>query len=153
MTGVQTCALPILIAGPSEYVGRSVTLLVGVLTIPATYLLAREIGGRHEAWIAATLLAVSSAHTLATSHPAWSHALAPLLLTMGIWQVARSLKQDRPSGLAAAGAWLGLALQIHLTMLATLPGIAIAIAIKRWQWIRTPWPYVAAIVEIGRAHV
>lgn len=139
-------ALGFLVAGPSEYVGRTVPLIVGVLTVPAAYLLGRELGGRGAGLVAAALVATSAVHILATSHPAWSHCFAPLLLTLGLWQMARCLKTEEPRNLLAAAFWLGLSVQIHLTMLASLPGIAAALLSKRPQWLRTPWPYVSALI-------
>ncbi|MFN0071204.1 MAG: ArnT family glycosyltransferase [Chloroflexota bacterium] len=141
-------ALGFLISGPSEYVARGVTLMVGVATVPATYLLARELGGRGVAAIAALLLACSSAHALAASHPAWSHSMAPLFLTLGLWQVARCIRLTSGPALLAAGAALGLALQIHLTMLAALPGIGLALLLSRWRWITTGWFYLAALLGL-----
>lgn len=142
-------ALAFFLVGPSEYVGRGVTLTIGTLTIPATYLLARELGGVRVALVAATLLATSSAHILASSHPAWSHAMAPLFLTLGLWQVARCMRLESGRALWAAGAWLGLALQIHLTMLATFPGIALALLIRRWRWLTSRWLYLAAATGLA----
>src|SRR5215213_8001264 len=88
-------ALGFLIAGPSEYVGRAIPFLVGVLTVVAAYLLAREMGGALAGWIAAALLATSSAHTLATSHPAWSHGFSPLFATLGLWQLQRCVRRGK----------------------------------------------------------
>ena len=137
-----------LLVGPSELVGRTLTLIVGAATIPTTYLFAREIGGRWVAAIAALLVTTSSAHTLATSHPAWSHAMTPLFLTLGLWQVARCIRIQRRSALLAAAVCLGLALQSHLTMLAVLPGVAAALLLGNWRWLTSRWLYIAAIIGL-----
>lgn len=141
-------ALLFLLFGPSEYVGRSLPLIAGVLTVPATYLVAREMGGKVAGWVAAVLLATSSAHILASSHPAWSHSLAPLFGALGLWQLQRSLRLGDGRGLLASGFWLGLALQVHLTMLALLPGVLAYFWLKGRGWLKTPWPYLAALLGV-----
>jgi len=141
-------ALGFLIAGPSEYVGRAIPFLVGVLTVVAAYLLAREMGGALAGGAAAALLATSSAHTLATSHPAWSHCFSPLFATLGLWQLQRCVRRGNPSGLIACAIWLGLAMQTHPTMVAVLPGAGLFLLLKRREWLRTRWPYLASIVGV-----
>src|SRR5262249_10070933 len=118
-------ALGFLLAGPSEHVGRAIPLVVGVLTVGATYLLRREMGGRLAGWVAATLIATSSAHTLATSHPGWSHCFSPLFAALGLWQLQRCIRRGTVSGLIPSAIWLGLAIQTHPTMVALLPGAGV----------------------------
>jgi 4-amino-4-deoxy-L-arabinose transferase-like glycosyltransferase len=141
-------ALPFLLFGPSEYVGRSLPFIAGVLTVPVGYLLAREMAGPIAGWLAAILLATSSAHILASSHPAWSHSLAPLFGTLALWQLQRSLRLGEPRGLLACGLWLGVALQVHLTMLALLPGVLAYFWLKGRHWLRTPWPYLSGLLAV-----
>lgn len=141
-------ALGFLVAGPSQFVGRGVTMLVGALTVPAAFLLARELGGRLAAWIAAILLATSSAHILTVSHPAWSHAMVPLFAALGLWQLQRSLRRGDGRGLLGAGLWLGLALQAHLTALALLPGAGAYLWDKGRACLKTPWPYLASLIGL-----
>jgi 4-amino-4-deoxy-L-arabinose transferase-like glycosyltransferase len=141
-------ALGFLIAGPSEYVGRAIPFVVGVLTVGATYLLAREMGGKVAGWVAAALIATSSAHTLATSHPGWSHCFSPLFATLGLWQLQRCIRRGNANGLVASAIWLGLALQTHPTMVALLPGAGLFLLLKRRAWLLTRWPILGGLVGL-----
>lgn len=134
--------------GQGEYIHRLLPLLVGVLTIPAAYLLGRELAGPLAGWVAAALLATSSAHILATSHPAWSHSMMPLFDTLALWQLHRGLRIRDGRGLLAAGFWLGLSLQAHLTSLALLPGALVYFWLKGRDWLKTPWPYLAGLLSL-----
>ncbi len=124
-------ALGFLLAGPSEYVGRGIPFLVGILTVGATF-----------------LLATSSAHILATSHPAWSHCFSPLFAALGLWQLQRCVRQDNARGLLASAFWLGLAVQTHPTMAALLPGVGGYLLLKRRAWMLSRWPYLGAGVGV-----
>jgi 4-amino-4-deoxy-L-arabinose transferase-like glycosyltransferase len=134
--------------GPSPYVSRSLSLIAGVLTVPAAYLLARELAGKLAGWVAAVLLATSALHILGTSHPAWAHGLVPLFVTLGLWQLHRGIRLGRGRDLVGSGLWLGFALQTHLTSLALLPGVLAFVWLKGRHWLRTRWPYLAGLVAL-----
>jgi 4-amino-4-deoxy-L-arabinose transferase-like glycosyltransferase len=135
-----------LVIGPSIHAARMLVALAGALTVPATYLLLRELGSeRALAAIGAGLLAMSGTHILVTSHVAWAHSLTPLAVTFGLWLLARALHRDRPRLLVAAGLVLGLAVQTHTSAIGLLPGAAAYALIRRPAWLRTPWPYLAAV--------
>jgi 4-amino-4-deoxy-L-arabinose transferase-like glycosyltransferase len=135
-----------LVVGPSIYAPRMLMALAGALTVPTTYLLLRELGAaRGPAVVGAGLLATSGAHIVVTSHVAWAHSLTPLAATFGLWFLARALHRDRARLLVAVGLALGLAVQTHTSAVALLPGAAVYVLIRRRPWLRTPWPYLAAV--------
>jgi 4-amino-4-deoxy-L-arabinose transferase-like glycosyltransferase len=135
-----------LVVGPNIYAARLLMALAGALTVPMTYLLLRELGaGRGLAAVGAGLLATSGTHIVVTSHVAWAHSLTPLAATSGLWLLARAVHRDRPRLLVAAGLALGLAVQTHTSAVALLPGAAAYVLIRRRPWLRTPWPYLAAV--------
>jgi hypothetical protein len=141
------------LVGPDPFVPRYVPLAAGLLTIGATFLLARELaatsasgddlsedsGDRRGAvaagLLAAALLAVSPVHVLVNSRIAWSHATTPLVTTAGLWLLVRALRRRDGPSLAAAGLLFGLALQSHPTVSALLPGLA---AWTLWHRRRLP---------------
>jgi 4-amino-4-deoxy-L-arabinose transferase-like glycosyltransferase len=135
-----------LVMGPSIYAGRTLMALAGALTVPATYLLLRELGaGCGLAIVGAGLLATSGTHIMVSSHVAWAHSLTPLAATVGLWLLARAVHRDRPRLLVAAGLVLGLAVQTHTSAVVLLPGAAGYVLIRRRPWLRTPWPYLAVV--------
>jgi 4-amino-4-deoxy-L-arabinose transferase-like glycosyltransferase len=135
-----------LAVGPSIYAARMLMALAGALTVATTYLLLRELGaGRGLAVVGAGLVATSGTHIVVTSHVAWAHSLTPLAATVGLWLLARALHRDRPRLLIAAGLAIGLAVQTHTSAVALLPGVAVYALIRRRPWLRTPWPYLAAV--------
>ena len=139
-----------LAVGPSIYAARMLTALAGALTVPMTYLLLRELGaGRGLAIVGAGLLATSGTHIVVTSHVAWAHSLTPLAATFGLWLLARAVHRDQPRLLVLAGLALGLAVQLHTSAVALLPGAAVYVLIRRRPWLRTPWPYLAAVAFLA----
>ena len=56
--------------------------------------------------------------------------------------------------LPVAGLLLGLALQTHPLVVAILPGVALALLIRDWRIVKTPWPWLAVLAFlIGYANV
>lgn len=107
--------------GPSLFAGRLVAALLGALIAPATWALGRSLGGGR-AGLAAGLLAAASFGPVLLSHVAWGHGAAPALAALalvGLVGVARIPTLGR--GLAT-GVLAGLAMGLHPTVLALLPG-------------------------------
>lgn len=149
-------AFALAISGESPLAPRVVVLLAGVATVVATYLLGAELGRRFAprlaGLLAAGLLATNGPHVVVNSHVAWSNCLTPLLTTLAFWAV---LKADPTSWtLTLAGLLLGLALQTHPLVVAILPGVALALLIRDWRIVKTPWPWLAVLAFlIGYANV
>jgi 4-amino-4-deoxy-L-arabinose transferase-like glycosyltransferase len=129
-------AASFLLAGPKIEAGRLVVLTTGVLTILPTYLLGRGLGqslwgsvarGRLVGLIAALMLSLSGPHTVTSSRIAYSNSLTPLFTMIGLWLAHRAISRRSDWALVGCGAAFGLALQTHVTALAVIPGVAVAI--------------------------
>lgn len=133
-----------LLLGPELATGRLVALVGGALTVVATYLLGRSVGGRTVGLLAGLLLAVSPTHTVVSSHLAYSHSLTPLFSTLGLWLLHEAMRLRSGPRLAGAGLAFGLALQTHPTAAATWPGLAACLV---WKGRPLPrrWAVVAAL--------
>ena len=110
--------------GPSVFLPRLLVMALSVGTVFLTFLLGRELLGRWTALLAAALLATCEADILAT-HMAWSSDVAPFFTVLA----ALSLVLARKRGgwlWPASGFVLGLAAQTDVTVLAALPGFAVA---------------------------
>jgi 4-amino-4-deoxy-L-arabinose transferase-like glycosyltransferase len=61
---------------------------------------------------------------------------------------------NRGGLLVLAGLLLGLALQTHPLVVALMPGIALAVLLRDWRIVKTPWPWLAALAFLlGYANV
>ena len=90
-------------------VGRSVTAIMGTLTIVAIYFLGRRLYGRRAGLLAALLyavapLAVVHAHFLTVDVP------ATFFVTMALLWAVRLLEKQNWSNYVLAGVWVGLAI-------------------------------------------
>jgi 4-amino-4-deoxy-L-arabinose transferase-like glycosyltransferase len=139
-----------LVFGPSAYLPRLVVMVTGVLTVVATYVLARELATsalatsdpsarghtRLVGLIAAALLAANGGHTLVNSHVAWSHSTTPLFATFGLLLFHRAVARGDLRVLFGAVFLLAVMLQSHSTEIALLPGLALYAVLMRPAWIR-----------------
>ena len=134
------------VLGPTIYVPRLVVTLFGVATVAATYLLAREVGGRVVGVIAAAFLLTNGVHIAAMGHVGFSANIAPFFSTVGFWLLHRAVVKDRPWSLAGAGFFFGMGLHTHPIIVGFLPGAFLWFIWKGRSWLRTPWPYAAALL-------
>jgi 4-amino-4-deoxy-L-arabinose transferase-like glycosyltransferase len=151
------------LSGESPFAPRLVVLVAGALTVTCTYLLGRELATRvvdptaasgdrrflpiAAGVLAAVLMAINGAHVVVNSHIAWSNCLTPLLTTLAFWLLLRR-------NLPLAGLTLGVALQTHPLVAALLPGVALYVLVRMPRLLRTPWPYLAAVLFlVGYANV
>ena len=166
-------AASFLLLGPSALAARLVVLTLGVLTVLATYGLARAWGGgsRLAGLLAGGLLALNPAHTVINSHIAWANCTTPLFTTLAVWTLwyavgdprrgATGEQGTRTAGRGVRGASLvlsgllwGLALQTHPAVTTLLPGAALYLVWWGRSWLRTVWPYLAlAAFGLGYADV
>lgn len=123
------------VAGPSPAIPRLVSLVAGVLTVAATYALARQLGGRPAGIVAGLLLSVLPLHVTVNSHVGWSSCLTPLVTTGAVLLLLRGR-----AGYAALGAGVatGLAIQTHPSAVALVPAIVtwLLLADGRAAWSR-----------------
>ena len=94
--------------GSSEWSARLVPALVGVITIPALYLIARRLFDKEIALTASLLLAISPWH-IYWSQNARFYTIILLLYTAALFAFYVGIEEDRPGYLIAAGALLFLA--------------------------------------------
>jgi mannosyltransferase len=90
--------------GTGEVGLRSLSALVGTLTVPGAYLAARELASRRAGEIAAVLVAVNP-YLVWYSQEARAYALLALFATWGLWLLARALRDPSTRNLAL---WAGV---------------------------------------------
>lgn len=137
---------------------RDFALALGVLTVLATYGLARAMAGPTAGLIAGILMATAFGPIALLSHVAWSNHSTPLWTTLAalcLWKGAGAKADPAPPGEdRRAGVWLalsgllwGLALQTHPSVLALLPGAVLwfLAAGDRRARLRGPGPWLALV--------
>lgn len=103
---------PIGLWGPSELSLRAVSLMVGIFTVPAFYLLAREFVRPRIALASCALLAVSHWHAH-FSRLAFRAILLPLFSTLAIAFLMRGIRRRKYIEFLLAGLFLGLSLHTY----------------------------------------
>ncbi|HVY96285.1 MAG TPA: glycosyltransferase family 39 protein [Solirubrobacterales bacterium] len=98
--------------GTGEWGLRSLSALAGVATVPAAYLVARELRGRRAGLVAAALVAVNPM-LLWYSQEARAYALFALLCTVSLLYCLRALRNGRRRDFVAWGIVSGLTLATH----------------------------------------
>lgn len=87
------------LTGPAPGVPRLFTLALGVLTVGATYALARALAGRAAGLVAGLLMATAFGPVVLGSHVAWSNHSTPLWTTLAaltLWLGAGSAVNTNP---------------------------------------------------------
>ena len=108
------------IIGLSPYSIRLTSALVGVATLPAIYLLARELADRRTAVLATWLLALNKWHIVLT-RSGYRVSLMPLFSILLLYGLARGLRRGGPRDWAWAGCFLGLGLWTYKSFVFALP--------------------------------
>lgn len=91
------------------------TALFGLLTVPATYLLGKELYGRRVGAIAAFLFAISFWH-VAISRVGLRFPFTAAFATPALYFLLRAVRQNRRNDWLAAGMLLGLGLHTYTAM-------------------------------------
>jgi len=141
-------AVSMRVFGSTPITPRILVMLLGALTVGATYGLGRALGlGRPWAALAGLMMAANAPHILINSHYAGTTYVLPLFSTAFLAALALAVKRESGLWLVAAGALLGLALQTNPVPVLMLPGVAIWFLIQHKPAIglRTRWPYLAAV--------
>jgi len=110
---IYLVALSIGVLGPTPLAVRLPSALVGTLTIPATYWMARELWGRRVGLITATLMAVTL-WPVHLSRIGFRAVTLPLVAALGIGLTVRAWRSDRRRDWLFAGAMWGLAFYTYL---------------------------------------
>jgi uncharacterized membrane protein len=121
------------LTGTGEFGLRSLSALAGVATVPAAYLLGRELRGRRAGLMAAALVAVNPM-LLWYSQEARAYALLVLLCTLSLLYCVRALRRGGRRESVLWGIFSGLALATHY--FAIFP-IAVEAAWLLWRRGRT----------------
>ena len=108
------------ILGTSEWSARLVPALVGVVTIPSLYLIARRMFDAKVALVAVLLPALSPWH-IYWSQNARFYTIVLLLFTTALFAFYVAIEDDRPSYLVIAGALLFLAARERVFAMFLIP--------------------------------
>ena len=114
--------------GLSPYSIQLTSALVGILTIPAVYLLAKHAFNHEVALYAATLLAVSKWHVV-LSRSGYRVILMPFLSALALYFLVRALRTRRASFFGWLGITLGLGLHSYKAFLFVPPAVALAVGV------------------------
>ena len=137
------------LAGTGEVGLRSLSALIGVLTVPAAYLAARELASRRAGLIAAALVALNP-YLVWYSQQARSYALLVLFLAWGLYFFARSLADPAPRNLGLWAAASALALCSHYFAAFVVGAEGLWLVARGWPR-RAPIVAFAAPIAIGLA--
>jgi mannosyltransferase len=142
------------IFGQSDEAIRSLSGVIGVLTLPVGWLAARRFGGRTVAWTALVLLA-SAPFAVYYSTESRMYALVILLTGCGVLALQRALNRPRPGNLIAVGVVTAALLysQYWSIYLAAMTGIWLLLSALRArhrdpesrEWRRS----VPALIAVG----
>jgi 4-amino-4-deoxy-L-arabinose transferase-like glycosyltransferase len=125
---------------------RSVHVLSGVFTILLVALLARRAYGP-EAALAAAVLVGFNEYFLGISSRATAHGPYLLFATLAMFAFARFLLSGRRVALYAAAVALGLGFYCKEHVVLLLPVfLGTLLPVRDRAWLRTPHPYLAALV-------
>ena len=131
--------------GTGEVGLRSLSALIGVLTVPAAYLAARELASRRAGLIAAALVAVNP-YLVWYSQEARSYALLVLFVAWGLYFFARCLNDPAPRNLGLWAAASALALCSHYFA-------AFVVGAEGLWLIARGWPRRGPLVTFGATAV
>gem|GEM_PF-1433418 len=127
------------ILGVDPALPRVLSLLFGAATVPALYLLGRELHGRAAGLAGALLLASSGFHILVISHVGWAYCWSVFFLLAGCAALARVGRRGSGPALALAGLLFGLAAEIHLLAGLLFPGALAWLLWRHPALLRTRW--------------
>ena len=110
---IYLTAASIWLLGRSPLAIRLVAALLGTLTVPATYAMARQWWGRREALLTALLTAITFWH-INLSRVGFRAVGLPLFSALTLCFLARGLRRGRLSDFGLSGLFLGLSLYTYL---------------------------------------
>ncbi len=123
------------VSGDGEFALRWLSVLIGVLTVPAAYLVGRRVGGR-TAGLLAALLVTLSAFAVTWSQELRMYALSALWAALAVWAALRVWDRGRAGDFVvytltmAAGLW-------------TLYLFATVLFVVNLTWLIWVWPRAA----------
>jgi hypothetical protein len=124
--------------GTGAFAIRSLPALLGVATVPMTYLAARQFVSRRTALMAAALIAVNPL-LVWYSQEGRSYALLVFLSALGLWCFARALRDTSAARLAAWALVSSAALATHyFAVFLVLPEAFVLVRESRRRWAVAP---------------
>jgi 4-amino-4-deoxy-L-arabinose transferase-like glycosyltransferase len=154
--GYGVPALVMRVFGANLYGLRLSSVLVGLISIAATYALAREFGGRRFATVAASLLAVSHVHIqFSRMGIHYIHAVCVVVLTL--WLFVRALRGSNVIVGVLAGVGMSLALQVYFSariVFLIIPLLLAGMVLLRYGELRRVrqvlvWFGASALISMG----
>jgi hypothetical protein len=118
--------------GDSDLGVRSLSGVIGVVTVPLVWLAGRRVGGRTAAW-AAMLLVATSPFAVRYDTETRMYALIALLTVLGFLAVDRVLTRPRPGNLVAVAVVTGLLLYSHYWSFYLLGTTFLWLAWQAWR--------------------
>jgi 4-amino-4-deoxy-L-arabinose transferase-like glycosyltransferase len=140
---IYLTALATALVGPGWLAVRLPSIAAGILTVPAAYLLGREVGGRSVGVLTALLLAVSYWH-VHLSRLGFRAVWVPLVVALALGLALRSWRSGRMLPAALAGLAMGLGLYTYLAA-RVVPLVVAALTVAAWAWLR-PRPRAELLV-------
>lgn len=135
--------------GSSDVAVRALPGVIGVVTVPLTWLAGRRLGGTRVAW-AALLLVATSPFAVRYDTETRMYSLVALLTVLGFLALDRALRSPRPGNLIAVGAVSALLLYTHYWSVYLLGTTMLWLAYQAWRgrpaWRRGARAALAAAV-------
>jgi len=119
------------IFGQSDLAVRSLSGVIGVITLPVTWIAGRRLGGRTVAWAAVAFVATSPFAVYYDTETRM-YALVALLTVLGYLALDRALRRPRPGNLVAVAAVTGGLLYSHYWSLYLVAAVGIWLI---WRWV------------------
>jgi 4-amino-4-deoxy-L-arabinose transferase-like glycosyltransferase len=136
----------------SHFSIKLTSALVGILTIPALYVTARQLFPESVALAAAFLLAVNRWH-IVLSRAGFRVILLPLFAILLLYALVRALRSYRLFDFALAGLILGLGLHTYFPFLFALVALGAAFLLLILSGRRLPWrsllPMLALMLAVA----
>jgi hypothetical protein len=118
--------------GTSDLAVRALPGVIGVITLPLTWLAGRRLGGRTVAWTA-MLLVATSPFAVRYDTETRMYSLIALLTVLAFLALDRSLRHPRPGNLVAVAAVTGLLLYTQYWALYLIGTTLVWLAFQAWR--------------------
>jgi mannosyltransferase len=123
--------------GQSDLAVRSLSGVIGVITLPLVWLAGRRIGGTTVAW-AALILVATSPFAVRYDTETRMYSLVVLLTVLGFLAVDRAMQRPRPGNLVAVAVVTGLLLYTHYWSVYLIGTVLLWLAFQAWRG-RVAW--------------
>ena len=125
-------ALSIKIWGASPFSVRFPALVLGILTLPACYVMTRELFGQRIGVLATGVLAITL-WAIHFSRIGFRATLLPPLTSFGVWQVARGIRTGRWWHWVLGGATAGVLIYTYISSRTAILPVAFFVLYTWWR--------------------